>query len=94
MAALKLQVDYLDGQKLEVTSTMLAHVKAERYYGGINASNKIEAFAHVAWATLHQLGKITDDFETWLSKVEDVDEIAPVATDPTLEAQSPETSSN
>jgi hypothetical protein len=92
MAAVKLKVAYADGRKCEIIASPRAQVMTERYFGGVTAERAVEAAYYLAWASLNKAGQEPADFETWLDLVEEVEESAAKDPDPTLPAQSPDTS--
>jgi hypothetical protein len=94
MAAVKLTVTYVDGRKCEILASPRAQVMTERYFGGITDARRVEAAYYLAWASLNKAGQEPADYETWLDLVEDVEEDEAKAPDPTLPAQSTDTSSS
>jgi hypothetical protein len=93
MAAKKVRVTYQDGREEVVKVLPRAQVMTEEYFKGFKAENALSATFHLGWAALHLAGKEPLDFETWLNRVEDVEDFEePV--DPTPEDQSGDTSSD
>lgn len=85
MAAKKVKVTYLDGREEIVMVTPRANVMTEEYCGGIKQERGILATYYLGWASLNKAGKETLDFETWLDKIEDVEDVeepTPVPTPP------------
>jgi len=93
MAAKKVKVTYQD-ERVEIAKVLpRAQVMTEEYLKGFKSENALTATFHLGWAALQVAGKTTLDFETWLNKVEDVEDVEePV--DPTPEDQSGDTSSD
>lgn len=88
--ATKLKVTYLDGHEFEVLASPRAQVETERHFKGTDQaqSQMIESSFFLAWASLHFAGKEPAEFEAWLDKVADVDQVQKTveeeqATDPT-----------
>lgn len=91
MASKKVKVTYLDGTVKEALASPRAQVMTEQHTSW--AENPITATFYLGWAALHKAGKESQDFETWLDLIDDVEEIEKKA-DPTPPAQSPDTSSD
>jgi hypothetical protein len=93
MAAKKVKVTYQDGREEIVKVYPRAQVMTEEYFKGFKQENGIAATFHLGWAALHVAGKELLDYETWLNKVDDVEDFEE-AVDPTPEDQSGDTSSD
>jgi hypothetical protein len=74
MAAKKVKVTYQDGREEIVKVLPRAQVMTEEYFKGFKSENSLTAGFHLGWAALHVAGKESLDFETWLNKVEDVED--------------------
>lgn len=94
MAAKKVKVTYSDGREVVVKVTPRAQVNTERHIGGDWSHMALLSAYHMAWGALKQEDPDLPDFETWLDRVEDVEEVEAPKPDPTPPAQSDETSSN
>lgn len=76
--AQKLKITYLDGRSESVIASPKAQVMTERHFGMALADTKsLEHMYYLAWAAAHYAGREGDDFETFLGKIEDVDQDAP-----------------
>lgn len=82
MALLKYKVIYAD-REVEVIATPRAQVMAEERYGGINESNGLRSTYFIAWHSLFKAGKESDDFDTWLDKIVDVESVDEKPANPT-----------
>ena len=94
MAAKKVKVTYLDGREEVVKVPPRAQVMTEEHCNGFTRERAILATYYLAWAALNVRGKETLDFETWLDKVDDVEDVDDETPDPTPPAQSTDTSSD
>lgn len=93
MAAKKVKVTYQDGREEIVKVPPRAQVMAEEHFGGFKSENMIAATFYLGWAGLNVAGKETLDYETWLNRIDDVEDVEePV--DPTPEDQSGDMSSD
>lgn len=99
--ATKLKVAYADGREVDVVASPRAQVETERHFKGTNEThaNLTEASYYLAWASLHHAGKEPADFEAWLDRIADVNEIPPTVedeqnSDPTPATQTPTGSSD
>lgn len=101
---MKMQVVYLDGTKVETVIGPRAQVEVERRYDCLfteifeekSGKARVERFYLAAWAALHFSGDATasdDDFEAWLSRVEDVIPIGKGKARPTKRVRRPVKSS-
>ena len=87
MAAKKVKVTYQDGREETVKVLPRAQVMAEEYLKGFKSENVMAGTFYLGWAALHVAGKEGLDYETWLNKIDDVEDVEePV--DPTPEDQS------
>lgn len=87
MAAQKSKVTYTDGREVVVQLTPKAIVVTESKYNGIGPHNQVTSSMHMVWASLHQAGMESADFDTWLDNVAEVEDVqGPV--DPTPPAPS------
>jgi hypothetical protein len=109
MAATRMRVEYVDGTFKEVRITPRAQMMAESKFDGITERAALQATFYMTWASLNQAGKEPNDFETWVDKIidcEDMDPkvmvngvpvlastLAPPQLDPTQPVPSPEPSS-
>ena len=91
MAAKKVKVTYQDGRVETVKVLPRAQVMTEEYLKGFKVENVMTATFYLGWAALNTLKKETLDFETWLDKIEDVEDLEE-EPDPTPEDQSADTS--
>jgi hypothetical protein len=73
--AVKLKVRYLDGRMEEVVASPRAQVMTEQFIGGFVDERRVQAGYYLAWASLHKAGKEPADYETWLDRIADVDEV-------------------
>ena len=86
MAAKKVKVTYQDGRE-EIVKVL----PRAQYLKGFKSENVMAGTFYLGWAALHVAGKEGLDYETWLNKIDDVEDVEePV--DPTPEAQSVDTS--
>lgn len=91
MAAKKVKVTYQDGREEIVKILPRVQVMTEEHLKGFTSENVYAATFYLGWAGLHVAGKETLDYETWLNRIEDVEDYdEPV--DPTPEVQSGDTS--
>lgn len=91
MAVIQLKVIYADGVEKTVRVTPRATVMTEEKYGaiGTNRDAAVRILYHLAWASLNRTGKESDDYETWIDKIVDVEDVTPEITDPTPGAEQP-----
>lgn len=76
MANLKFKVVYNDGQEKTIRVTPRAEVMTEEKYAGIEHSEAaLRIVYHLAWASLNRAGQEPDDFETWLDKIADLEDV-------------------
>jgi hypothetical protein len=92
MAAKKVKVTYQDGREETVKVLPRAQVMTEEYLKGFKVENAIAGTYYLGWAALHVAGKEPLDYETWLNKIDDVEDVEELV-DPTPEDQSADTSS-
>ncbi len=93
MAAKKLKVTYQDGREEVVKVLPRAQVMTEEYLKGFKVENVWAGTYHLGWAALHVAGKEPLDYETWLNRIEEVEDYEEPA-DPTPEDPSDDTSSD
>jgi hypothetical protein len=75
MAARTVKVVYQDGREETVKVYPRAQVMAEEHFGGVKNENAISVTYYFGWAALNISGKETLDYETWLNKIEDVEDV-------------------
>lgn len=75
MAARTVKVVYQDSREETVKVYPRAQVMAEEHFGGLTEKNAISFTFYLGWAALNILGKETLDYETWLNKIEDVEDV-------------------
>lgn len=75
--ATKLKVTYADGKVIEVLATPRAQVETERHFKstGQAQTQLIESSFFLAWASLHYTGNEPAEFEAWLDKAAEIEEI-------------------
>lgn len=74
MAAKKVKVTYQDGREEIVKVLPRAQVMTEQHFSGIKSENLLAVTFHLGWSALVVLKKETNDYETWLDRVEDVED--------------------
>ena len=94
MAAKKVKVIYLDGREEVVKVPARAQLMTEEHCNGFTRERAILATFYLAWATLNVRGMELLDFETWIDKIDDVEDVDDETPGPTLPAQSTDTSSD
>lgn len=101
MARLKLKVTYSDGRVAESNVSPKAEVDFERHFGtSINKAGSDmhqQYYYYLAWAGLHYAGRETNDFDTFLGTIDDVENVKDASADdvdPTSPARRPEPSSS
>lgn len=85
MAAKKVKITYLDGREEVLKVPPRAQVMTEEYCGGFRADKAILATFYLGWAALNKAGKESLDFETWLDKIDDVEDYEDPKPDPEAE---------
>lgn len=75
MAARVVKVTYQDGREETEKVYPRAQVMAEEHFGGIKDGNAISFTYYLGWAALNIAKKETLDYETWLNKIEDVEDV-------------------
>jgi len=109
MAATRMRVEYTDGSFKEVRITPRAQMTAESKFSGISEATALQCTFYMTWFSLNQSGQEPDDFETWVDRIVDCEDMdpkvmvngrailastmAPPALDPTQSAPSPAPSS-
>ena len=93
MAAKKVKVIYLDGREEVVKVPPRAQVMTEDHCNGFTRERAILATYYLAWAALNIRGKELLDFETWLDRIDDVEDVDDETPDPTPEVPSADESS-
>jgi hypothetical protein len=74
MAARKLKITYQDERTEVVKVLPRAYAMTEAYLKGFSTENLYAATYYLGWSALQSLGKTTDDYETWLNKIEEVED--------------------
>lgn len=91
--AVKLKVTYTDGREEVVVASPRAQVMTEQYLGGFVEERKVQGGYYLAWASLNKAGKEPTDYETWLDRISDVEEVE-AEVSPTQPAQPADVSSD
>jgi len=73
--AVRLKVTYLDGRDETVVASPRAQVMTEQFVGGLTDERRVQAGYYLAWASLNKAGKEAADYETWLDRISDVEEV-------------------
>lgn len=99
MASIRLKVTYTDGTSREVNAGPRAQVELERKFevalGALDEKGTpIEYSYFMAWAALHFAGQEAADFDDFLNRLEEVEQVALEAANPTQTAPPSETSSD
>jgi hypothetical protein len=95
MPAIRIKVTYIGGREETIKITPRAQTEAEeKFHGFMNDESAVRTSYWLAWRSLHQAGKESADYETWLDKIEDAESVSEKedanAVDPTTgEAPSP-----
>jgi len=84
MAAPKVKVIYNDGREVVVKVTPRAQFRTEERFGGMSTQVVRRASLYASWCSMNQAGMEKDDFETWLEKIDDVEDY-PTRTAPCRE---------
>jgi hypothetical protein len=63
------------GEQAEGRATPLDMVQAERKYGGISEVHHMESTFFMAWSALRRDGAEVGDFDAFLSRLEDYEEV-------------------
>lgn len=82
--AQKFTITYTDGHEDEAALTMRAMCKAEEVMaevGMVASRDSINATMHAIYADLRTKGKTSDQFETWLDAVDDIEPVEDEAGD-------------
>jgi hypothetical protein len=97
MAVLKVRVNYDDGRTVEVKVTPAVQIAFEREYaiGLAKASQDMrnEYMYYLAWKGLQLTGQEDNDFDAFVSTIDDVDVDRTEKSDPTASGPSPDSSS-
>lgn len=88
-----IKLTYNDGHTEDVIPGARARIETERHYQGLGQHNVQEATFRMAWEHLKRTGKITDDWDTWIDTVADIEEKQVADPSPTGPAQPAGTSS-
>jgi hypothetical protein len=73
MPAIQIRVIYIGGEQKDVRITPRAQIEAEERYSGMNNVSAVRASYWMAWRSLHQAGKESRDYESWLDAIEDAE---------------------
>lgn len=81
-------VKYVDGSAADATASVADQVAFEREHdksiATISTDFRLSDICWLAWHSLHRNGKITEQFDTWLERVDEVaigqDDIVPLET--------------
>src|SRR5262245_11391612 len=79
MARLRYKVTYADGTEKIALSTPRAEVMTEERFSGIagNQEAALRVEYYCAWASLNRSGQEPDDWETFLDKIVEIENITP-----------------
>jgi hypothetical protein len=93
MAVLKMKVVYTDSRESVVAITPRAQVETERHFKGTDqaGNQRIQSHYYLAWASLFYGKKETGDYEEFLDKVADVEEVTAAVEDENASDPTPET---
>jgi len=76
MAILTFKVIYADGQEKTTRITPRAETMAEEKFHGLSHGEAaLRTVYFLAWASLNRAGQEPDDFETFIDKIADVEDI-------------------
>lgn len=80
----KLKITYTDGTEVEVLAGPRAQVEMERHFKiSVQEANRIEHVYWLAWKALFLAGKEPGEFEGFLDRIADVDQLDEVPANPT-----------
>lgn len=77
MANHKIRVTYADGTVKISEMTPRVRVMIEEKFGAVDEDHMRRGVYFSAWAGLHKSGQEPADFDTWLDKVSEVEDIIP-----------------
>lgn len=100
---MKAKVTYNDGREVEAVIGPRAQVAVERRFDMLytevfdpnSTKARLDCMYYAAWAAAHYAGlEPEDDYDTWLTLIQDVEPIAEGSTRPTKRARKPANSSS
>ena len=79
MAAINLQINFVDGQTAEVSAIAIDQIRFESHFdlsmAKLQSEMKLTHLYWLAWQTQQRTGATKNDFDTWAETVESIEAV-------------------